>query len=58
MEAYILEFWDQDITEEITYLMMTFKVSEEEEEEEKKSPNPQNNKMKFKKVIANYKNFK
>lgn len=56
MEAYILEFWDQDITEEITYLMMTFKVSEEEEE--KKSPNPQNNKMKFKKVIANYKNFK
>lgn len=58
MEAYILEFWDQDITEEITYLMMTFKVSEEEEEGKKKSPNPQNNKMKFKKVIANYKNFK
>lgn len=43
MEAYILEFWDQNITEEITYLMITFKVSEEE----KKSPNPQNNKMKF-----------
>lgn len=39
MEAYILEFWDQDITEEITYLMMTFKVSEEEEEGKKK-PNP------------------
>lgn len=58
MEAYILEFWDQNITEEITYLMMTFKVYEEEEEEKKKSPNPQNNKMKFKKVIANYKNVK
>lgn len=36
MEAYILEFWDQNITEEITYLMMTFKVYEEEEEEKKK----------------------
>lgn len=55
METYILEFWDQNITEEITYLMMTFKVPEEEE---KKPPNSQNNKMKFKKVIANYKNFK
>lgn len=41
MEAYILEFWDQNITEEITYLMMTFKVYEEEEEEKrKKKPKP------------------
>lgn len=40
MEAYILEFWDQDITEEITYLMMTFKVSEEEEGEKKKPKPP------------------
>lgn len=49
MEAYILEFWDQDITEEITYLMMTFKVSEEEEEEKKKAQTPKTIKWNLKK---------
>lgn len=49
MEAYILEFWDQDITEEITYLMMTFKVSEEEEEEKRKAQTPKTIKWNLKK---------
>lgn len=45
METYILEFWDQNTTEEITHLMMTFKVSEEEE----KNQTPKTIKWKLKK---------